>query len=69
MLKTTVLAVGICPLEKIFNSIGVPIINIVPHGRASNIFGVVVFGSIDNNTAIFYDYPSTQIQLSYWEID
>jgi hypothetical protein len=32
----------------------VPIINIVPHGRASNIFGVVVFGSIDNNTAIFY---------------
>jgi len=41
----------------------------VPHGQASNIFGVVVFGSIDNNTAIFYYYPSTQIQLSYWEIE
>jgi hypothetical protein len=47
-------AVRTCPFARVFSNIREPIVNIAIHGLASSIFGVVAFGSIGNNAAVFY---------------
>jgi len=64
MLKMIRLAATTYRLERVLSNIRAQIINMLTHGPASNVFGVVGFGFIDNNTSIIYPMATRECNNS-----